>query len=1368
MAVKTFYVLNTAATSPGWFGALQDGGTAPTAANATFGFAPGKLAVSAYCRARLGASGTSATTNPATTSFIGTATGPTAGTGATNTTSGDSFITPAAYTGAFPSGNWTFTFNMIATTAGLTGRLGIRVWASVNTDGSSARELTSGEIFAPTAVAGIAITTSATALTATWAAPAITLNNEYLFFQLEYQESSTTSGSVTADNALFRVGSSIVTTNLAALGSASFAGGGALTANAIQVTPTLGTPTGPSGSAVWYKFEDTVTTDSSGNSNTGILAGTTLPTLVAGKFGNALSFTGTFGSGAHVNFTSVASLGLPTVSSEITIACWINTTQGDGCILVSLRNSSGNGIINLSLGTNAVNNAGTGTPSILIRDDAGAGLTTISASTACNDGSWHHVAFTRNSSQLMTFYVDGVASGTPVTDTMTTSVTPSLANSGVGIEVFQPWTFIGLIDDFRIYPRALTSTEVASLTVGVPAATTWQGTATPAGTGALTVNANLLAQTSAALAGASALAAPRLAQWLVSNTSFAGAGTLAAGAQRYSPLVTPIWSAVGALSVDLTRQVAATLWQSTAALSGAGALAPPALAQQLVGAARFTGAGQASWPTVDPIDQLLATRSTLTGASSQTSALNVLLNTASALTGAGTASWPFTDPIDQLMAASSALVGSGALVGDVTRLAGAGTLWQGTALWVGASTLAAQASVGLAATAALAGVAALSVAAPSLQLASSATLAGAGTSASSLLTLRPVTASLAGVASLVAATSQLIADNAAFAGSAALTASAVLRQPGVAAFAGSSTLAATSLPQWLAGATNLLGVGALQANLPVQRGASAALSGAGNLAVGLQQWLPTSALFSANGQLSLAEAQWQVVAAQIVGAGNLGAELRILGAVNQWSGNALLPGAGALSVTESMRLASAANLAGASQLTGGLQARLPTSILLAGAGQLLAALPQLIGSTASFTAAGALSSHENMWLQVATAFSGTSSFNVDLVKLAVNILQGSAALFGTGNLTTALQAQLPASAAMAGTSALTAQAAQRLPIPATLFGAGALTAPLMTLSGSLAGALAGVGNLGADVQRFTPGIWSANAALIGASSLTANYWQLAAISGSLSAAGTLAASSSQWMTAAASLPGLGGFAADISKFTPGISQASALFASLGNLTAATSQRMAAGSLWAGASVLTADLGRLGQAAQISAAFASVGGFSVVASLALPLSASFGAAGTLIAVARQMAALAPQPLRGASAINAYATNLMALQTLFGGAGILQTETTAFQQVAAALAGDARFAGILTQRTLLGATAFHGAGRLFVNFATRSVRLVSCAPVLGQLQLVPAMSGHSATGVLLVGERGQGPDMGGLSEVALLGQTGQAGAIGVRTPFQKLGT
>jgi hypothetical protein len=213
------------------------------------------------------------------------------------------------------------------------------------------------------------------------------------------------------------------------------------------------------GLQVWYKFDDTVTTDSSGHNNTGILTGSPLPTLVPGIIGNALSFTG--GNG-YVAFSSVANLGLPTVTSEITIACWIKTSHLDTPI-VTLRDTTGTPIIDIVLGNNGIGNAGSGILSALVRDNAGAGLVAIIAAKAISDNIWHHIAFTRTSAKLLTLYVDGLVSGTPITDTMTTSITPEVTHSGIGVEVWQGSYFNGLMDDVHIYNRALTATDIAAL-----------------------------------------------------------------------------------------------------------------------------------------------------------------------------------------------------------------------------------------------------------------------------------------------------------------------------------------------------------------------------------------------------------------------------------------------------------------------------------------------------------------------------------------------------------------------------------------------------------------------------------------------------------------------------------------------------------------------------------------------------------------------------------------------------------------------------------------------------------------------------------------------------------------------------------------
>jgi hypothetical protein len=215
MAAKTYYLLGTATDTNypvtganSWWGRLQEGGTAPTAANSAYGYAPGKLAVSNFARSRLGATGTSATTSAS--SFIDSTSGPTAGTGAAGTTSGDSFCTPTALSGTFANTAWTFALNMRAGVAGLNGIMRCRVWKSANADGSSATALTASTLV--TSAAAALSTSADTNLGFTWSPGAITLTNQYLFFQLEWKESATTAGSSNTDTALFRINTSTITT----------------------------------------------------------------------------------------------------------------------------------------------------------------------------------------------------------------------------------------------------------------------------------------------------------------------------------------------------------------------------------------------------------------------------------------------------------------------------------------------------------------------------------------------------------------------------------------------------------------------------------------------------------------------------------------------------------------------------------------------------------------------------------------------------------------------------------------------------------------------------------------------------------------------------------------------------------------------------------------------------------------------------------------------------------------------------------------------------------------------------------------------------------------------------------------------------
>jgi hypothetical protein len=309
LATKTLYVLTTAAISGNsWFPLLQDGGSAPAAATSAFGYAPGKLAVNSFCRSRLGATATSATT--ATTSFIDSTSGPQAGSSATLT--GDSFRA-GPYNGTFAATSWTFVNNLIATVAGLTGRLRLRVWKSANADGSSATALTASTQVATAA----AVTTTAANQGITWSpGTTIALNNEYLFFQFEFQE-QTSAGSSNTDNALWRQGSSITTPDFVPALSAVVAQTiGAPWTPANYSSGTLSDWHDPSNSANITQSAGAISADAdlSGDGHTNTQAGTGKPTVSSAAIngldaesfdGSTTYFESNFDTGAETVFSFI-------------------------------------------------------------------------------------------------------------------------------------------------------------------------------------------------------------------------------------------------------------------------------------------------------------------------------------------------------------------------------------------------------------------------------------------------------------------------------------------------------------------------------------------------------------------------------------------------------------------------------------------------------------------------------------------------------------------------------------------------------------------------------------------------------------------------------------------------------------------------------------------------------------------------------------------------------------------------------------------------------------------------------------------------------------------------------------------------------
>jgi Concanavalin A-like lectin/glucanases superfamily/Collagen triple helix repeat (20 copies) len=226
-------------------------------------------------------------------------------------------------------------------------------------------------------------------------------------------------------------------------------------------SPVLGAPAlSPNNATLRYAFDNAGTPglDSAG-SNAGILSGSPLPTIVAGKINTALSFTG--GTG-YVAFTDAATFSLA-ANGLISVTLWFKCAGAvaTACLL-SLRSTvNGQPIINIVLGFDGV--AGTaGMPRALFRDDGGL-MWSVSSGLVCNDNNWHHLAFTRASDGTLKLYVDGtqrdsVAGGTG-------AATFNTAGSAIGKDPLNGaiTPLVGILDDFRIYKRTLPPTEVSAL-----------------------------------------------------------------------------------------------------------------------------------------------------------------------------------------------------------------------------------------------------------------------------------------------------------------------------------------------------------------------------------------------------------------------------------------------------------------------------------------------------------------------------------------------------------------------------------------------------------------------------------------------------------------------------------------------------------------------------------------------------------------------------------------------------------------------------------------------------------------------------------------------------------------------------------------
>jgi hypothetical protein len=192
-----------------------------------------------------------------------------------------------------------------------------------------------------------------------------------------------------------------------------------------------------------WKLNDgtgTVAVDSSGNGNDGTLMGD--PQWVQGKMGGALDFDGV---GDYVNCGNAAILG---DMDEITVAGWLtirSTPTAWASVVAKGENawrlSANNTATSFHFGITWYQN-----PNY-----------SVNGATAIGFNEWHHVAGTFDGTTLR-IYLDGVLDGSVATTlTIGTAATNMLISENPEA-TNRYWN--GLIDDVRVYNRALTQAEI--------------------------------------------------------------------------------------------------------------------------------------------------------------------------------------------------------------------------------------------------------------------------------------------------------------------------------------------------------------------------------------------------------------------------------------------------------------------------------------------------------------------------------------------------------------------------------------------------------------------------------------------------------------------------------------------------------------------------------------------------------------------------------------------------------------------------------------------------------------------------------------------------------------------------------------------
>ena len=213
------------------------------------------------------------------------------------------------------------------------------------------------------------------------------------------------------------------------------------------------------------------TVDSSGNGHDGTLQGD--PQWVAGMVGSgALSFDGSDGL---VDVGHDESLSM---MDELTITVWVKVSDLGTYYFLVCKQPSGTAGDNYPGNYEFRTEANTGALQFGHQEAEGEQYTFYTSETSITAGQWHHVAVSITKGELVEFYIDGISAGSSEQLTNFGVLNDEPVRIGGRKDGYS--FFNGILDDVRLYDRALSAVQIQKLYNGNPPMFTIAEKPTPA------------------------------------------------------------------------------------------------------------------------------------------------------------------------------------------------------------------------------------------------------------------------------------------------------------------------------------------------------------------------------------------------------------------------------------------------------------------------------------------------------------------------------------------------------------------------------------------------------------------------------------------------------------------------------------------------------------------------------------------------------------------------------------------------------------------------------------------------------------------------------------------------------------------------